>query len=920
MPEHHLPLSHRSMSPPAMHGQPLSPHSNGPRRSSGNMSMSVIEQPVTRLLVATKRLLENLTSWSQGQFHEEQIIDIYNSLVTHFNATRTAFQEAGIDMSDLNHIPEDLRTCVTAALKERPPSRGLSHHMPSIREVIMRLVHGLKQKQALYRERSITSERTGRKILRPSDGAIYQQQQQMQQQQQQQHQEHPSNRSFSDSFTTRPAGYSRPGGGAGGLHSSISQPSMRSANPALRPPPLQLKTSNFQQQGPLPSLTPPQQPQQSPLTDTRSSGGWSDQKEAEAIAALRRQEDLARRSSVRRTSAMYRASTMRMSDRQARRQTRLIDSQLPSTGAGQQTPPVPLQITPLREQVLAEESEDAATDASVMLGRRQAEAALGAKEKSPLVPIESGSNKETATSERPSSWTFYLQIGKRCKKAVHEGEVSEVSLRMLFIEKFNYNPRQDDFPSIYIRDPKTGITYELEDMSEVKDNSVLMLNIEELEQEHLKREIAEGFSNVNKDITELRKALEITTETLQQTTAQLQSKPPVSEPEPNPTRESAFTSAPEPTPAPAPASESASVPPPKPSDEDTRTLELPPPPPLPESLLPEAEKYTLPRAEKPESSISESKATEASREEKSSGPLLLSDKKAVCTALEAAQSEILQLQIRLTAISKTYSDFQQESRRMIKALVERAGTLDPHVEISKNRKELLDGKEKMLSQADTITGRLQDLQDFVDELKLDVTQRRSRPSENQLTYVQKEADELMTLIDEHGKMVRGVKPVWKRIWEEELQTIIGEQQLLKDQEDLLLDLEDDHESLMEVYANLRKVAAIQARAPPSPLEFRVPAPSDGHEGMASVLREVQTISVDHDKRLKAMAQAEKMRMLELNNRLDDFEKELQEFVAGGQLKKRGGAEEVERVRAQKNQEVLKALFTKGNPGEEGDIS
>lgn len=53
---------------------------------------------------------------------------------------------------------------------------------------------------------------------------------------------------------------------------------------------------------------------------------------------------------------------------------------------------------------------------------------------------------------------------------------------MLFIEKFQYNPGMDDFPNIYIKDPYTGVLYELEDLSEVINNSVLALNIEGIEE------------------------------------------------------------------------------------------------------------------------------------------------------------------------------------------------------------------------------------------------------------------------------------------------------------------------------------------------------------------------------------------------------------------------------------------------------
>jgi hypothetical protein len=49
---------------------------------------------------------------------------------------------------------------------------------------------------------------------------------------------------------------------------------------------------------------------------------------------------------------------------------------------------------------------------------------------------------------------------------------------MLFVDKFAYNPGQEVFPAIYIRDPSSGVQYELEDTDEVNDRCLLSLNIE----------------------------------------------------------------------------------------------------------------------------------------------------------------------------------------------------------------------------------------------------------------------------------------------------------------------------------------------------------------------------------------------------------------------------------------------------------
>ncbi|KAH9467921.1 hypothetical protein Pst134EA_011542 [Puccinia striiformis f. sp. tritici] len=63
---------------------------------------SHMELTVTRLLVATKQLLESLTDWSQGKIDKGGVSDIYVRLGNKFNAASLAFTKEGINMSDLN--------------------------------------------------------------------------------------------------------------------------------------------------------------------------------------------------------------------------------------------------------------------------------------------------------------------------------------------------------------------------------------------------------------------------------------------------------------------------------------------------------------------------------------------------------------------------------------------------------------------------------------------------------------------------------------------------------------------------------------------------------------------------------------------------------------------------------------------------
>lgn len=46
------------------------------------------------------------------------------------------------------------------------------------------------------------------------------------------------------------------------------------------------------------------------------------------------------------------------------------------------------------------------------------------------------------------------------------------------MERFEYDPGKEDFPEVYIRDHRTGVQFELEDMDDLKDDTVLSLNIE----------------------------------------------------------------------------------------------------------------------------------------------------------------------------------------------------------------------------------------------------------------------------------------------------------------------------------------------------------------------------------------------------------------------------------------------------------
>lgn len=91
---------------------------------------------------------------------------------------------------------------------------------------------------------------------------------------------------------------------------------------------------------------------------------------------------------------------------------------------------------------------------------------------------EPPSLQDDHSTTSPSKITIFLQLGREVKKVSVEPGISFSALRVLFVDKFSYNPGLENFPAIYIRDPSSQVQYELEDADDVKDKCLLSLNIE----------------------------------------------------------------------------------------------------------------------------------------------------------------------------------------------------------------------------------------------------------------------------------------------------------------------------------------------------------------------------------------------------------------------------------------------------------
>lgn len=62
-------------------------------------NMYTIESTVTRLLVATKQLLESLTQWARREASEQDVSDIYVTLGNEFNIACRAFLSSNVEVA-----------------------------------------------------------------------------------------------------------------------------------------------------------------------------------------------------------------------------------------------------------------------------------------------------------------------------------------------------------------------------------------------------------------------------------------------------------------------------------------------------------------------------------------------------------------------------------------------------------------------------------------------------------------------------------------------------------------------------------------------------------------------------------------------------------------------------------------------------
>ncbi|CAJ2511736.1 Uu.00g073610.m01.CDS01 [Anthostomella pinea] len=540
---------------------PLPQQSNG-----SNMPLSQIEKSVTHLLVATKQLLETLTQWSRGIATDTQVSDVYVRLGYEFNMACRAFTAINVDTSDLGNVPESLRHILEATLSQEASTESLEKYLPRIRDIIINLLHGLKRKQQKLRQKqsrekdgaaspdsggitartmstsTVGSTNTGlTNLLNEGIDSGF------------------AAASQRDSTTGGPSGVNaspsrrlqrdQSQASVSSEQSSLSSTTLQNM-PVLPPYPGDETIPTGPSNGsididafPPPPPPPPPKSQQS------------------ALAALQRGGDLERRASRRysayqiskhlgaptngvpmlptqntplpnRGRGEVRESMRAVQVREAMRHNR-NDSNQSKNHVDTEPVRIPSRVseedsstdlpTPGVESLPARSPEERFKSTATISGPLDdafpipdsPEKSDPKTDTSPLPPTRPQTppekqTKEFAQEQSPpldKELTLFLQYKSKVKKFVLPEGYTDLSigrLQLAFIEKFSWNTALNGagLPEIYIQDPVSGIRHELEDLSDIKDRTVLALNVEALDE--VKKHFDEGLGMLKRTMDEMK--------------------------------------------------------------------------------------------------------------------------------------------------------------------------------------------------------------------------------------------------------------------------------------------------------------------------------------------------------------------------------------------------------------------------------
>lgn len=874
--------------------------------------------------------------------------DVYVRLGYEFNIASRAFNAIGVDTTDLGNVPELLRGILEETLSQEASQSSLDNFLPRIRDIIINLLHGLKKKQQRLRQRT-GRDGTTLNGTSPRQGSVGSTGELEEPQQARSASTRLPSRGDSAEFGGNgpdlPPRSSSVAGGRASPNKYEPLPTNPRANRSTATSQLStdstLSSSTAQQ---IPVLAPYPADDSMPRPPAPAQPNYAvdfpppppPPKQEDALAALQRGGELERRASrrfsayqiqkhlgtngiplppvqnspipnrgrdVRESMNAVRTRASMMHSRQRSTQQRsVVDTTLDkandasrhiSEESSQSSVP---SIVPPKEPA-SDDSPTAKTPEDKLATPKFPEGdqlMLGATLSGPLsepselssdspvkslqkpanLPTRHGSRRAKSPSPQPPQFvpeqspqpgkelTLFLQYKSKIKKYVFADgfDLSPGRLQLAFIEKFAWDThRNGELPEIHIQDPVSGVRYELEDINDIKDRSVLVLNVEQLDE--VKSHIDDKFGGLSRLVESIKMVVEDQQSTIQR----------VAERQQQTAKELAGIAA-------APTLSSARN----------------------SALLPSR---SIPVGGPPEGSINSA----------------------------ASLNEVQSLRRDLAVVRQTYSSFVSDIQASMSTIRTKANAVKstaikaalPTLDGDSGRAYINTGKRTLQDDSEKIVNRVDDLQDLVEDLRKDVVMRGVRPMPRQLEVTAKDLSIATAELKKLQDFLAKEKPLWTKIWEQELQTVCEERDLLTMQEELAADLQDDLEKAAQTFELVEQATKQQNLETEKESGKGLRSASgrnmvnaasfdkavDPRQARDGVLGEVKALQPNHESRLEAIERAEKARLRDLETRNDDeFKRELGNFVEEGKLKKSGGVEEAERLRKTKDERARKENF------------
>ena len=494
-------------------------------------------------------------------------------------------------------------------------------------------------------------------------------------------------------------------------------------------------------------------------------------------------------------------------------------------------------------------------------------------------PSESGTSPTTPKSEqrRPSTeastpppishfpadqpspgkeLTLFLQYKSKIKKYVLPEGYNGLTigrLQLAFIEKFNWNTHSNgaDLPELYVQDPISGIRHELEDLNDVKDRSVLVLNVDMIDE--VKKHFDDEFGGVRRMIENIKGALEGQEGMMQR----------VSDRQLEAAKEMARLAATPPAPVAGAAPAGATTKHRPITGSDGQLAEL-------QSL-----RRDLAVLRQTYSSFS-------------------SDIAGSMSAIRSKASGI-----KSVAADVAVPTFEGDAGR---------------ARVNSGKKGLAEESERLVARVDDLQDLVEDLRKDVVTRGVRPLPRQLESVSKDISTVTKEIRKMLDFLKKEKPIWTKIWEKELQLVCEERDQLTMQEDLAADLEDDLEKASQTF-ALVEQATKQQATQNNNAPGPGGVVlrstsrNVVIDPAVDPVKAKDGVLGEVRALQPNHESRLEAIERAEKARQKELENRrIGLFQKELGTFVEEGKLKKSGGVEEIERLRKTKDDRIRKEVW------------